>query len=129
MSRNTIIPWVLVAEALVCLLIWRSVKLAGITESVAIEWCETSFAASFALVAFTTARRKMILLGVVAAAIAANVANIIYDVSDDPTSHNLFPFELAVTGVISIAGAVAGIAIASAFRRKAESNSSNSPSQ
>ncbi len=92
----------------------------------ALEWCVTSFAASFVLVAFTKARRRMILLGVVAAAIAADIADIAYDVSLDPTSHNLFPFELAMTGVISIAGAAVGIAIASAFRMKAGSGSSTS---
>lgn len=129
MGREKLVPWVLVAEAVVCLLIWRSVKLARITETIALEWCVTSFAASFVLVAFTKARRRMILLGVLAAAIAADIADIAYDVSLDPTSHNLFPFELAMTGVISIAGAAVGIAIASAFRMKAGSGSNNSPSE
>ena len=118
----------LVAEAAVCLLIWRSVKLARITETIAIEWCVTSFAASFVLVAFTNARRRVVLLGVVAAAIAADIADIAYDVSLDPTSHNLFPLELMMTGVISIAGAAVGLAVANAFRMKARSGSSNSPS-
>jgi len=67
----------------------------------------------------------VVLLGVVAAAIAADIA---YDVSLDPTSHNLFPLELMMTGVISIAGAAVGLAVANAFRMKARSGSSNSPS-
>ena len=118
MNRNKLVPWVLVAEAVVCLLIWRSVKLARITETIAIEWCVTSFAASFVLVAFSKARRRMILLGVVAAAIAADIADIAYDVSLDPTSHNLFPLELAMTAVISFVGAAVGLVLASAIRRE-----------
>ena len=129
MGRNRLVPWVLVAEAAVCLLIWRSVKLARITETIALKWCVTSFAASFVLVAFTNARRRVVLLGVVAAAIAADIADIAYDVSLDPTSHNLFPLELMMTGVISIAGAALGIAVASAFRLKAGSGSGNPLSQ
>jgi hypothetical protein len=129
LGRNKLVPWVLVAEAAVCLLIWRSVKLARITETIAIEWCVTSFAASFVLVAFTNARRRVVLLGVVAAAIAADIADIAYDVSLDPTSHNLFPLELMMTGVISIAGAAIGLAVGSAFRLKAGSGSGNPLSQ
>jgi hypothetical protein len=113
MNKKNLLVGVLIAEAVVCLLLWRSMPKAKITESLTIAWCVTAGLSGFTLRLFSVDRKRVIFLGVVGAAVAANVANIVYDTSRDPTSHNLFPFELAYTVVISLAGGVTGVILAS----------------
>jgi hypothetical protein len=53
--------------------------------------------------------------------VLANIARIVIDTSADPTSHSLFPFELAITLVVGVAltatGCVAGALLDAVFRR------------
>ena len=52
------------------------------------------------------------LMAVITGAFSLNVIHIVTDVAADPTSHNLFPFELAFTLLLTGAGAVIGVALA-----------------
>jgi len=52
------------------------------------------------------------LMAVLTGAFSLNVIRIAIDVAADPTSHNLFPFELAFTLLLTGAGAVIGVGLA-----------------
>jgi hypothetical protein len=55
---------------------------------------------------------------VVAAAVPAAVfARAVVDGMRDPTSHNLWPFEVAIAWMVGLAGAVTGVLIGSVLRR------------
>ena len=88
-----------------------------ITASIALAWWAIAAVTSALLGAVCRLRKRLILVGVVSAAIAANTLNIVYELSRDPTSHSLFPLELAMTAVINLFGAVIGIAFLSALGR------------
>ena len=55
-----------------------------------------------------------ILIGAVPAAVMARV---VVDTTRDPTSHNLWPFELVIAFLVGLAGTVPGALIGSVFRR------------
>ncbi len=50
-------------------------------------------------------------------AIAAIVIRIVIDVVGDPTSHNLWPFELALAGIFIVPSALLGAAVGMVARR------------
>jgi len=106
---------ILVCESLVYLLIWRSLPMPKITLGVTLTWCAAAAVTSALLGTVCHLRKRMIVMGVVSAAIVANTANIVYELSRDPTSHNLFPLELAMTAFLNLFGAAIGLAVASAF--------------
>jgi hypothetical protein len=116
MSR--MLPLVLLAQAAVCFWIWQSMDRPNLTGILALEWCLTSAAASFLLFTFSGVRARFILPGVAGAAVLANIANIVLGVSKDPSSHNLYPLELAITVAISLVGVAVGSVFAGAIRRK-----------
>jgi hypothetical protein len=47
----------------------------------------------------------------------ALVIKIVIDLQSDPTSHNLLPFELVISGVVGLTGAGVGTAIGSMLRK------------
>lgn len=110
---------ILALDCLACLLIWRSTPMPKITLSLTLAWCATAAVSAAVLGIMCQLRQRLILVGDVSAALVANTANIVYELSLDPTSHNLFPLELAMTAVINLFGAVMGIVVAVAFRRTA----------
>ena len=63
--------------------------------------------------------KHSLLIGVTAAggAIAAIVIRIAVDVVGDPTSHNLWPFELALAGIFILPSALLGAAVGMVARR------------
>jgi len=71
------------------------------------------------LVASLQSHTKMTLalIAVMMGAFTLNVAHIARDVAADPTSHNLFPFELAFTLLITGSGATVGIALGMLAKR------------
>jgi hypothetical protein len=113
--RSKLAILILVLESLVCLWIWRSQSGSKITLSLTPAWCATAAGTSALPGAVCHLRKRVILVGVVAAAIVANTLNIVYELSRDPTSHNLFPLELAMTSVINLFAALRGIAVVSAL--------------
>lgn len=52
------------------------------------------------------------LMAVLTGAFSLNVLHIAMDLAADPTSHNLFPFELAFTLLLTGAGAAIGVCLA-----------------
>jgi len=82
---------ILAFESLVCLLIWRSRPMPKMTLGITLAWCAAAAVTSGLLGAVCRMRKRLILVGVVGAAIVANTLNIVYELSRDPTSHNLFP--------------------------------------
>ena len=91
--KNTLAVSILVLETLVCLLVWRGLPMPKITASIALAWWAIAAVTSALLGAVCRLRKRLILVGVVSAAIAANALNIVYELSRDPTSHSLFPLE------------------------------------
>jgi hypothetical protein len=85
--------------------------------SITLTWCATAAATAWLLGIMCRLRKRLILVGVVSAALVANAANIFYELWLDPTSHNLFPLELVMTAVINLVGAAIGIVMVIAFRR------------
>ena len=102
---------------MVCFLIWRSLPSTHLSNGVLCAWVVTSAALACVLSFASKLSTPKITLGVIAAAVAANIANIIIGLSQDPTSHTLFPFELAMTGVLSGVGAVVGVVLSAVIRR------------
>ena len=45
------------------------------------------------------------------------MARVVVDTARDPTSHNLWPFEMVIAFALGLAGAVPGALIGSTFRR------------
>jgi hypothetical protein len=45
------------------------------------------------------------------------MARVVVDTTRDPTSHNLWPFELVIAFLVGLAGTVPGTLIGSVFRR------------
>ena len=45
------------------------------------------------------------------------MARVVVDTMRDPTSHNLWPFEVVIAFMVGLAGAVPGALIGSAIRR------------
>ena len=72
-----------------------------------------------ALVARVVVRARFaVLVVVVAAAVPFAVfARVVADGMRDPTSHNLWPFEVAIAWVVGFAGAVPGALVGSGLRR------------
>jgi uncharacterized membrane protein YfcA len=118
MVGNKILFGILAAEAAVCFLVWRSYEKPQIDQNTAMAWCAIALAAAFSLRVFSSTKLWIGFLGVIAAAIAANMLNITVDVSRDPTSHNLFPFELVMTAVIAASGGIVGLGFGSLFHNK-----------
>jgi hypothetical protein len=56
-------------------------------------------------------------LAVACAVPAAAMARVVVDTMRDPTSHNLWPFEVVIAFMVGLAGAVPGALIGSAIRR------------
>ncbi len=118
MGVNKTLVGILSAEAATCFLVWRSFEKPQIDQNTSVAWCLTALVAGFLLRVFADTKLLVGFLGVIAAAIAANVLNITIDVSRDPTSHNLFPFELVLTAVIAAFGGIVGLGLGSVFRPK-----------
>lgn len=57
------------------------------------------------------AKKRIVLGSVLVGAVGLNLARIVIDTTADPTSHNLFPFELGFTCISTAAGAFAGIVL------------------
>jgi hypothetical protein len=117
MSKTTLVFWVLAAQMLIWLLIWRNLQDSKVTGRTALAFCLTAFLSAAILVVFSETSKIVIFAAVMASALASNIVNILYDLWRDPTSHNLFPFELVMTAFISLVGAGIGVGIA-ASRRK-----------
>jgi hypothetical protein len=62
-------------------------------------------------------RFSRIVLAVASAVPAAVMARVVIDTMRDPTSHNLWPFEMVIAFMVGLAGAVPGALIGSAIRR------------
>jgi tetrahydromethanopterin S-methyltransferase subunit E len=118
MDINKTLVGVLSAEAALCFLVWRSFEKPQIDQNTAIAWCAIALVAGCLLRAFSGAKLWVGFLGVVVAALVANILNITIDVSRDPTSHNLFPFELVLTAVIAAFGGIVGLGLGSVFWRR-----------
>ena len=108
---------VVVAEALVCFAIWRSVPHAKVRMGDLFGWGSAAFLAALVLAMFSESRKWIIVAGTIAAPLAANTANVGYDLMKDSTSHNLFPFELFMTVVITGSAALIGAVIGTGLHR------------
>src|SRR6478672_7913674 len=109
MGKTRLVFWVIPAQVLVCLLIWRNIQDSKMTGRSALAFCIAALVSGFVLMAVSTTPKFVIFMAVIGSALAANIANIAYDLFRDPTSHNLFPFELVITAVISLVGAGIGV--------------------
>lgn len=63
------------------------------------------------------ARFLRVVLVLAAAVPAAVMARVVVDTTRDPTSHNLWPFELVIAFAAGLVGAVPGTLLGSVFRR------------
>ena len=63
------------------------------------------------------ARFPRVVLVVAAAVPTAVMARVVVDTTRDPTSHNLWPFELVIAFLVGLTGTVPGTLIGSVFRR------------
>jgi len=63
------------------------------------------------------ARFSRVVLVLAAAVPAAVMARVVVDTMRDPTSHNLWPFELVIAFMVGLAGTVPGTLLGSVFRR------------
>jgi peptidoglycan/LPS O-acetylase OafA/YrhL len=63
------------------------------------------------------ARFPRVVLVVAAAVPAAVMARVVVDTTRDPTSHNLWPFELVIAFLVGLTGTVPGTLVGSVFRR------------
>ena len=63
------------------------------------------------------ARALRVVLVLAAAVPAAVMARVVVDTTRDPTSHNLWPFELVIAFLVGLTGTVPGTLIGSVFRR------------
>jgi hypothetical protein len=63
------------------------------------------------------ARFLRVVLVLAAAVPAAVMARVVVDTTRDPTSHNLWPFELVIAFAVGLAGAAPGTLLGSVFRR------------
>lgn len=63
------------------------------------------------------ARFPRVVLVLAAAVPAAVMARVVVDTTRDPTSHNLWPFELVIAFLVGLTGTVPGTLIGSVFRR------------
>ncbi|HEV8226918.1 MAG TPA: hypothetical protein VGQ74_07935, partial [Methylomirabilota bacterium] len=63
------------------------------------------------------ARFPRVVLVVAAAVPAAVMARVVVDTTRDPTSHNLWPFELIIAFLVGLTGTVPGTLVGSVFRR------------
>ena len=72
-----------------------------------------------ALIARVAVRGRLsrIVLAVAGAAPAAVMARVVVDTMRDPTSHNLWPFEVVIAFMVGLAGTVPGALVGSAIRR------------
>ena len=118
MHVNKMLVGILFAEATICFLVWRSFEKTQIDQNTATAWCAIALVAGLLVRVFSDTKLWIGFVGVIAAAIAANMLNITVDVSRDPTSHNLFPFELVITTVIAAFGGIVGLGFGSLFRPK-----------
>jgi hypothetical protein len=109
MRKRRLVLWVIAAQVLVCLVIWRNIQDSKMTGRSALAFCIAAFVSGLVLTAVSPTPKLVIFVAVIGSALAANIVNIAYDLFRDPTSHNLFPFELIMTSAISFVGT--GIAI------------------
>ena len=58
-----------------------------------------------------------VVLVLAAAVPAAVMARVVVDTTRDPTSHNLWPFELVIEFLVGLTGTVPGTLVGSVFRR------------
>ena len=63
------------------------------------------------------ARFSRVVLVLAAAVPTAVMARVVVDTMRDPTSHNLWPFELVIAFMVGLAGTVPGTLLGSVFRR------------
>lgn len=122
MPRDKLFWIVVCAEALVCFAIWRSLPHAKVHMSNLLGWGTAAFLSALVLAMFSETPKWVIAVATIAAPLAANIANIAYDLAKDPTSHNLFPFELFMTTVVAACGALVGAVIGTGLQRKALRN-------
>jgi hypothetical protein len=125
MSKAKLTSLVLAAQMLGCVLIWRSMADSKVTGISAIAFCITALVSGMTLVILSEASKLLIVMGVIGSAVAANIANIAYDLFRDPTSHNLFPFELGITAAISLVGAGIGLGTSAIWRKLNSASGSN----
>jgi len=58
-----------------------------------------------------------VLLTITIGYVAATIIKIIVDLNIDPSSHNLFPFEVLISGFVGLVAAVIGSAIGMIYKR------------
>jgi hypothetical protein len=128
MNRIGLMARVLALEAIVWLVIFRNIDFlnlnARITGGLRPAWCLTAGAAAFALRVRSERRKRVIFLAVVAAALAANIADIGFDVARYHATlgfdqDHSFLLELPLTAEIAGVGAAIGLAIAGIIRHHA----------
>ena len=108
--------WILLAQAVICLVIWREVRFGHITQGIAVAWFVTDFATAMTLRLLQLIRGILIVFGVVAAALSANLVDLVYEISADPALQKLYLLQLVVTLVIAVFASVIGVGLASTFR-------------
>lgn len=125
MGKTRLVFLVISAQVLVCLLVWRTIQDSKMTGRSALAFCIAALVSGFVLMAGSTTSKLLIFVAAIGSALAANIANIVYDLFRDPTSHNLFPFELIMTSAISLVGAGIGVGTSAIWRRSKNESGSN----
>jgi hypothetical protein len=76
-----------------------------------VPWAALCALGGFLAALLSSAKKRVILGSVLVGAVGLNLAHVVIDLTADATSHNLLPFELAYTFLVTAAGALAGIAL------------------
>jgi hypothetical protein len=111
---------ILLGQFVICLVIWHSVHFGHLTQGIAVAWFVTDFVTAAALRLLQVIRGILIVFGVVAAATAASLIAIVFELLLHPDLQALYLLHLAVTIVVSAFAGVIGVGFASTFRPTVE---------
>jgi hypothetical protein len=123
MRRSIVLYAVIILEALVCFVIYTGHH--HITGSLSLKWAAAAFVATLALEFLADYPTATVILSAIAGALLGDVANIVVDIARGTSSHNLFPLELALRGIISLVGSALALPFAHLKSKPANQEKSN----
>ena len=80
-------------------------------------WMSLAAAAGLLAAWLLRGRKRVPVSAVTGGFVLAVLARVAVETAEDPTSHNLWPFEVVIAGGIGFAGALAGVVFARVLQR------------
>jgi uncharacterized membrane protein YccC len=90
-------------------------------------WMSLAAAAGVVAAWLLRGRKPVAVFAVTGGFVLAVLARVAVETAADPTSHNLWPFEVVIAGAIGFAGAVAGVGAARVVQRLSSRKDSRPP--